>query len=227
MYLVNLMEDKVSKLADSYLKSKNIPVNSNMRMDIIVYTLNRVKPKYVTSARGVLHSVFDKDSIQVNADILSIIADACEIVRRRENDTLLDFTPSIEENGNYLVYPSILGNVYSSNNFEKVDEALVYIYNKNTLLEGYGTNFPNPAIVSEHVPGKFMFCFLPQKIETKDIIQINLDIVVESKKYSKYKSTLSFKITPNYYNKGDIPLFSVEEVDDILLIEEQDSNNNV
>ena len=53
MYLVNLMEQKVSKLADAYLQKKNIPVNSNMRMDIIAYTLNRVKPEYVTSARGV------------------------------------------------------------------------------------------------------------------------------------------------------------------------------
>ena len=54
MYLVNLMEQKVSKLADAYLQKKNIPVNSNMRMDIIAYTLNRVKPEYVTSARGVV-----------------------------------------------------------------------------------------------------------------------------------------------------------------------------
>ena len=27
MYLVNLMEQKVSKLADAYLQKKNIPVN--------------------------------------------------------------------------------------------------------------------------------------------------------------------------------------------------------
>ena len=81
MYLVNLMEQKVSKLADSYLKDKNIPVNTNMRMDIIAYTLNRVQPQYVTSARGVLHS-YNKDPIQSNTEILSIIADACETVRK-------------------------------------------------------------------------------------------------------------------------------------------------
>ena len=50
MYLVNLMEQKVSKLADSYFKEKNIPANTNMRMDIIAYTLNRVQPQYVTSS---------------------------------------------------------------------------------------------------------------------------------------------------------------------------------
>lgn len=221
MYLVNLMEDRVTKLADSYLKEKNIPVNSNMRMDIIVYTLNRIKPQYVTSARGVLHSVFDKDSVQINADILSIIADACDIVKRRQKDLLLDSIPSIEESGNYLVYPSILGNVYCANNFERVTDALIYIYNNNKLLEGYGTNFPNPAIVSKHVPGKFMFCFLPEKTENKNEVKITLDMVVESNNHSKYKRSLSFKILPNYYNAGDIPLFSIEEVDDILLIEKQ------
>ena len=50
MYLVNLMEQKVSKLADAYLQKKNIPVNSNMRMDIIAYTLNRVSFKYYLSS---------------------------------------------------------------------------------------------------------------------------------------------------------------------------------
>ena len=118
MYLVNLMEQKVSKLADSYLKEKNIPVNTNMRMDIIAYTLNRVQSQYVTSARGVLHS-YNRDPIQSNTEILSIIADACEIVTRRKENTLLESVPSIDESGYYITYPSIMGNITSSNNFEK------------------------------------------------------------------------------------------------------------
>ncbi|WP_297203830.1 late competence development ComFB family protein [uncultured Brachyspira sp.] len=222
MYLVNLMEQKVSKLADSYLKEKNIPVNTNMRMDIIAYTLNRVQSQYVTSARGVLHS-YNRDTIQSNTEILSIIADACEIVTRRKENTLLESVPSIDESGYYITYPSIMGNITSSNNFEKVDNALVYIFYENKILQGYGVNFPNPAIVSGNVPGKFMFCFMPKKVDSNSEVEVNLDIVVESEKYMQYKSVLSFKLKPTYYNVGDMPLFSIEEVNDILLIE----NHNI
>ena len=222
MYLVNLMEQKVSKLADSYLKEKNIPVNTNMRMDIIAYTLNRVQPQYVTSARGVLHS-YNRDSIQSNTEILSIIADACDIVSRRKENTLLESVPSIDESGYYLTYPSIMGNITASNNFEKIDNALVYIFCEGKILQGYGVNFPNPAIVSSNVPGKFMFCFMPKKVDSNEEVEVNLDIVIESEKFMQYESVLSFKIKPSYYNTGDMPLFSIEEVNDILLIE----NHNI
>lgn len=224
MYLINLMEQKVSKLADSYFNDKNIPVNSNMRMDIIAYTLNRVNPQYVTSARGVLHS-YDRDPIQTNTDILSIIADACEIVTRRKENKLLESVPSIDESGYYLTYPSIIGNITSSCNFDKVDNALVYIFDNKKILQGYGVNFPNPAVVSSNVPGKFMFCFMPKKVMSAEEIEVKLDIIVESEKYVQYKNVLTFNLKPLYYNEGDMPLFSIEEVNDILLIENQDISN--
>ena len=37
--------------------------------------------------------------------------------------------------------------------------------------------------------------------------------------YQKFKSSLTFTVQPEYYNAGDMPLFSVEEVNDISLIE--------
>ena len=218
MYLVNLMEQKVSKLADSYFKEKNIPANTNMRMDIISYTLNRVQPQYVTSARGVLHS-YDKGDTEENIEILTTIEKACEVIRRRKENTPLESIPLIEENGYYLTYPSIMGNICSAKNSERVESALVYMYYKNKLIEGYGANFPNPAVVSKNVPGKFMFCFMPKKIDSNESINIDLDIVIEAENYKQYKSVLNFEISPSFYNANDMPLFSIEEVDDILLIE--------
>lgn len=219
MYLVNLMEQKISKLADSYFKEKNIPANTNMRMDIIAYTLNRVQPQYVTSARGVLHS-YDKGDTEENIEILNTIAKACDVIRRRKENTPIDSIPLIEENGYYLTYPSIMGNIFSASSFEKVESALVYMYYNSKLIEGYGANFPNPAVVSKNVPGKFMFCFMPQKVDSNDSMDIDLDIVIEAKNYKQYKSVLNFTISPSFYNANDMPLFSIEEVNDILLTED-------
>ena len=70
-------------------------------------------------------------------------------------------------------------------------DALVYIFCEGQILQGYGVNFPNPAIVSSNVPGKFMFCFMPKKVDSNTEIDVNLDIVVESEKYMQYKKILS------------------------------------
>jgi len=217
MYLINLMEDLVSKLADSYLKEKNIPVDSNMRMDIIVYTLNRIKPRYVTSARGFLHTVAKNEDAQINADILSIISDACEVVKRRSDNLLLDTLPKITEDAHYLVYPSILGNVFYTDTFLKINEALIYVYAKGNLLKGYGSNFPNPAVVSNSVPGKFMLCFTPDLVKDDLAQEVTLDIVVECNEKEISRNSVVFNVIPSFYRQGDIPLFSVEELDDIMV----------
>ena len=112
-----------------------------------------------------------------------------------------------------------MGNICSAKNSERVESALVYMYYKNKLIEGYGANFPNPAVVSKNVPGKFMFCFMPKKIDSNESINIDLDIVIEAENYKQYKSVLNFEISPSFYNANDMPLFSIEEVDDILLME--------
>ena len=77
----------------------------------------------------------------------------------------------------------------------------------------------NPAIVAKNVAGKYMFCFMPQKTDSNKKIDVNLDIVVEAENYQKFRSSLTFTLQPEYYNAGDMPLFSVEEVNDISLIE--------
>lgn len=218
MYLVNLMEQKISKLADAYFKEKNIPANTNMRMDIIAYTLNRVQPQYVTSARGVLHS-YDRGDTEENIEILNTIEKACEVIKRRKENPPMESIPIIEENGYYLTYPSIMGNICSANSFEKVENALVYMYYKDKLIEGYGVNFPNPAVVSKNVPGKYMFCFMPKKVDSNESMDINLDIVIEAENFKQYKGVLNFTVSPAFYNANDMPLFSIEEVDDILLTE--------
>ena len=50
-------------------------------------------------------------------------------------------------------------------------------------------------------------------------MDIDLDIVIEAENYKQYKGVLNFTVSPSFYNANDMPLFSIEEVDDILLME--------
>ena len=64
-----------------------------------------------------------------------------------------------------------------------------------------------------------MFCFMPEKVESNNSMDIDLDIVIEAENYKQYKGVLNFTVNPSFYNANDMPLFSIEEVDDILLME--------
>ena len=130
---------------------------------------NHIKPNFPSIS-------YDKGDTEENIEILTTIEKACEVIRRRKENTPLESIPLIEENGYYLTYPSIMGNICSAKNSERVESALVYMYYKNKLIEGYGANFPNPAVVSKNVPGKFMFCFMPKKIDSNESINIDLDL---------------------------------------------------
>lgn len=221
MYFINLMENKVSKLTDFFLKDKNIPSNSNMRLDIIVYTLNRVKPEYITSAKGVIHTLIKNETSQINADILSIISEAYKLFEEKKDErNSSGLLPLIQENGYYISYPSLMGNIIHSDTFKKVTNADVYVYGKGELLEGYGVNFPNPLKISEKAQGKFVFCFLPKKSDTPNPQNINFEIVTVLPNGVRQKTNFLYIAIPEYYKEGDMPIFKIEELKDINILKQ-------
>lgn len=227
MYLINLMENRVSKLTDFFLKEKNVAVNSNIRLDIIAYTLNRIKPEYITSAKGVIHTLIKNESTQINADILSIIADAYKMFEERKDERKNSgVLPLIKESGYYIVYPSLVGNIIESDTFQKVKNAEVYVYGKGELLAGYGDNFPNPLKISETTPGKFVFCFLPKKSDTPTPQSINFEIVTMLPNGVKQKTNFINMVIPEYCKEGDMPMFKIEELKDIHILKQNIENIN-
>jgi len=57
MEIHNTMEDVVLQYLDEIIELKqNICKCNNCRMDMACYALNKVKPMYVASARGIIHT---------------------------------------------------------------------------------------------------------------------------------------------------------------------------
>lgn len=67
--LKNLMEDNVEQTINKLLPSMpNICSCNDCKLDMATYALNRLKPKYARTSRGVIMHRFDTLSTQVDAE---------------------------------------------------------------------------------------------------------------------------------------------------------------
>ncbi|MCF6465628.1 late competence development ComFB family protein [Clostridium sp. Cult2] len=82
MELRNLMEDEVLYAINRILKDKeDICTCNKCKLDIAALTLNNLKPKYVVTEKGELYGKVNTLNYQFDADLITEIVKAIEIVR--------------------------------------------------------------------------------------------------------------------------------------------------
>ena len=88
MYLKNLKEDLVIKVIQDVLQ--DLPEVCQCLIcieDISTYVLNRLKPYYISSGRGILHLEKDLEPyLQDQADIYTLVLQAIKIIQKRRRD---------------------------------------------------------------------------------------------------------------------------------------------
>lgn len=78
----NLMEDMVSKKLDTMLPQLGCCDCEVCKTDILCYSLNRLKPKYVATSQGELLSRIDSLSASFEIAIITEITQAAEIIKK-------------------------------------------------------------------------------------------------------------------------------------------------
>ena len=91
MNIHNTMEDIVLKYLNDILAEKEDTCTCEQcKLDMVSYALNRVRPMYVVSSRGIIHTENKKKKrIQEEIDVYSMVAEAIEVVsnaRRHDID---------------------------------------------------------------------------------------------------------------------------------------------
>lgn len=82
MELRNLMEDEVIYAINRILKdNEDICTCKKCKLDIAAITLNNLKPKYVVTEKGELYGRINTLDYQFDADLITEIVKAIEIVR--------------------------------------------------------------------------------------------------------------------------------------------------
>lgn len=79
--LKNLMEDNVEQIMNRLLPTMpHICSCNDCKLDMATYALNRLQPKYARTSTGSILHRFDTASPQVEAEILSVVISAMELI---------------------------------------------------------------------------------------------------------------------------------------------------
>lgn len=223
MKFTNLMEERVQQLTNEYLESIDKEKDSKLAYDIIVYCLNRLPAHYVLSGRGILHTTRETEKPQTTADILKVIHEAHSVVSKRREDELPDeLASAIPTDGHYIIYPQIMGTVYNCDNFTRIKEARVSVFEDDVLLPSYNSNFPNPYTISDHTRGQYVFRFSPKKVESDKDETVVLNIKVEAEGYEPYDTFIKINLPAHNLEAGSSPDFSKLVLDHIYLSKPED-----
>ena len=160
--VIHSIDEMINDLKDDFWD------NELHKTDLAAYVLNRVKPMYVTSGRGVLHGEMSFErNIQESADIFSLIAQGMRLIKSRRDDLPQDLSPeeitATEEitDDYHFNFPYILGKVLSMNTWEGLSEVSVTLKTKEnndfhpTVM--LNSQWSNPYIISESTNGYYTF----------------------------------------------------------------------
>lgn len=165
----NIMEDlvfaEVNKFYDEISTDKqdwNICGCPQCRLDTMCYVLNRIKPQYIKSGRGLAHFVQPSglQHSQLLADIAAFIVEGAKQVsqnrRPHEHEEEVVNTPVFN-------FPPITGRILDGKTFSPVSNIDVYLKIANTMVEQLNVLWENPYRISEKTAGTFTF--LPKYVK--------------------------------------------------------------
>lgn len=96
--LKNMMEDNVERTLNKLLPTMpHICSCNDCRLDMATYALNRLHPKYGRTNTGAILHRFDTSSAQAEAEILTVVLSAIEVIGSHPHHAPLNQAPA-EEN---------------------------------------------------------------------------------------------------------------------------------
>jgi competence protein ComFB len=165
----NIMEDivqaKIDEVCGEITKKKPdeaVCTCEQCKLDAACYVLNRVKPQYLLSSRGLVredHRTLDK--LQRQVDVQSLVLQALKIVghHRRTGVGHEDKSGEKAEEVEKTVFniPIIVGRLFNGQNFEPMCDIEVELFHDGKLIPMKNINWQNPCFISPQMIGTYTF----------------------------------------------------------------------
>jgi competence protein ComFB len=195
MEIHNVSEDIVINSVETIFQSikkegnpQGLCLCDQCRLDTICFTLNRVKPQYVVSNRGVTR--MEQDWVgrqQIEADIATLVYKGVQLVNHNQRPTAShsdseSSNKSINEPAFFI--PSIIGRLFDGETFAPLSGVTVELRSGGELVSMRNTNWQNPFTLITNTPGTFTFWPAPiptDKVDTHRNIEYSIKI--ESEQY--------------------------------------------
>jgi competence protein ComFB len=167
MDIHNVMEDfvvqTVHELFDAAAQgaTKSWCTCRQCRMDVACYVLNRLKPEYVVSGRGVAYAELDYgDKLQRGADVASLVKEGWARINatpRPNHDLHVGETCQDVPDGPVFNIRPIMGRIFNGSNFEPIKDTQVSLSDESGLVRMMDANWPNPYALVKNTTGTFTF----------------------------------------------------------------------
>jgi len=183
MEIHNITEDivfsSVQTIFDGIKKEGNtarLCLCDQCRLDTICYTLNRIKPRYIVSNRGMTR--IEQDWVgkqQTEADIATLVYQGLRQVNHNQRptshaDASLSGGKVLSEPAFYI--PTIIGRLFDGETFAPLAGVTVELHHGEELVPMRNQNWQNPFTLIANTPGTFSFWPAPVLAEAMDIHRI-------------------------------------------------------
>ncbi len=195
------------------------------RLDTSAYVLNRLKPRYVVSERGIAHAV-SENAYQLDADVDFLIIEGMKkvaSVRRAFHGKEDLFDADINELESAFNFPIFHGSIFDGNTFKPITSGKITLKFDNLVAEMLDETWSNPYSMHKKTKGHYTFWMKPIHAPIYDeelTFNFLLEVEVENYESTRYSfslpiiSTKQQSSTPNATNRykiEDLYLFPIEK----------------
>jgi competence protein ComFB len=231
----NVMEDAVKSLVDELFEAENrdrrlgFCTCDQCRLDVECFVLNRVKPEYIVSSRGLAYSEREGlDKIQRQADLISLVKEGWGKVShspRPTSDHAGQKSAVAEHEGPIYNFPTIMGRVFDGRTFAPLGEGVVRLYASGEEVRMVDPNWQNPFVLAGATGGTFIFWpkAIPAGHEDGERSFV-FEIEVEVPGLEKLSHFIEVALSPERSARMDFSLQRVHKVPDLYLFPEGQSD---
>lgn len=165
MEIRNLMEELVTTAVDDICqddaaeRQSRYCTSPDCRTDAVCYVLNRMHPRYVSSARGYAHLLDElRRDQQLSVDILRLAAEGLHRVSAVRRGYYDEASAEVAAtHGPLFSVPTIKGRVLDGDSFVATRDATVTLLENGQPVAMFDNRWKNPYLIDEHTPGTYIF----------------------------------------------------------------------
>jgi competence protein ComFB len=242
MEIRNLMEDAVKAVVDELfeIESREHRLGyctcAQCRLDVACYVLNRVKPEYIVSSRGLAYSEKEGlDKVQRRADVISLVKEGWGKVTHAPRSTSdhASQEPAAPElgaspGGPSFNFPTVMGRVFDGRTFAPVAVGMVRLLAKGGDEVGMvDRNWQNPFVLAGGTAG--MYIFWPRHVHGKKTGEERtwtFEIRVEAEGFEPLSHFIELTCQAEAEVRQDFSLQRVHKIPDLYLFPEGQAEEN-
>ncbi len=206
MEIHNLMEDEVLQIVNQICDEQEAAGNPHnystsrlCRLDAACYVLNRMPPRYVTSARGMAHVETDiAGHPQTLIDAVTLAHEALRRVSFVQRSYYADPAAHSEvqfQEGPHFNFPTIKGRLFNGNTFEPMSDIEVTLLLDEQLVTMFDPRWQNPYLLAANTYGTYLFWPTSLLCEADALQRFDFEISAQVKGFEPLQHFFTLELT--------------------------------